>query len=86
MSLMNQAGGSLSSAIEAAIVEALGDATAEVHGSGGGHFTVKVVSAQFEGKSTLQKHRLVLRAIAPFMSGDDAPVHAVDHIETQLPG
>ena len=85
MSLMNQAGGSLSEAIEAAIVEALGEATAEVHGSGGGHFTISVTWAGFAGKSTLQKHRMVLRAVAPFMHGDDAPVHAVDHIETRLP-
>jgi acid stress-induced BolA-like protein IbaG/YrbA len=85
MSLMNQAGGSLSEAIEAAIVEALGEATAEVHGSGGGHFSISVTCAEFAGKSTLQKHRMVLRAVAPFMDGDDAPVHAVDHIETRLP-
>ena len=81
MSLMNSAGGSLTDAIERAIVEALGDATAEVHGSGG-HFTLRVVCDAFEGKSLLQKQRMVLRVVAPFMDGDNAPVHAIDTLET----
>ncbi len=81
MSLMKSAGGSLSEAIEAAIVDALGDATAEVHGTGG-HFTLRVVCDAFEGKSLLQKQRMVMRAVAPFMAGDDAPVHAIDHVDT----
>ncbi len=85
MSLMNSAGGSLTGSIEAAIVEALGEgATAEVHGSGG-HFTIRAVSSAFEGKGLLAKQRLVLRVVAPFMDGDDAPVHAIDHLETLTP-
>ena len=28
---------------------------------GGGHFTVKIVSAQFEGKSMLEQHRMIYR-------------------------
>ncbi len=85
MSLMSASGGSLTGTIEAAIVEALGeDATAEVHGTGG-HFTVRAVSGVFEGKGLLAKQRLVMRALAPFMAGDDAPVHAIDHLETLTP-
>lgn len=85
MSLMDSAGGSLTQVIEAAILEALGEgSSAEVHGAGG-HFTVKTVSPAFEGKGLLAKKRLVMRAVAPFMDGDNAPVHAIDHLETLTP-
>ena len=85
MSLMDSAGGSLTEVIEAAILEALGeDSQAEVHGAGG-HFTVKTVSPAFAGKGLLAKKRLVMRALAPFMDGDNAPVHAIDHLETLTP-
>jgi len=85
MSLMNAAGGSLTEAVEQAIVEALGDgATAEVHGTGG-HFTIRAVSTAFAGKGLLAKQRLVLRAVAPFMAGDNAPVHAIDSLLTLTP-
>lgn len=50
-----------------------------------GHFEIRVVSNVFEGKSLLQKQRLVLSAIAHLMKGDNAPVHAVDKLITDLP-
>jgi len=31
----------------------------------GGHFTVDIVSAAFEGKKALERHRLVYAALAP---------------------
>lgn len=67
-------------AVEAAIPGSRVEATGM-----GGHFEIRVVSEVFEGKSTLAKHRLVLGAIADLMKGEDAPVHAVDKIETLLP-
>lgn len=67
-------------AIEAAIPGA--DVTAT---GMGGHFEIRVVSEVFEGKNTLAKHRLVLRAISDLMKGEDAPVHAVDKIEALVP-
>lgn len=85
MSLMNAGGGTLTDAVEAAIIEALGEgATAEVQGAGG-HFTIRAVSSAFEGKGLLAKQRLVLRAVAPFMDGDNAPVHAIDSLLTLTP-
>ena len=75
----------LTDAMRDAIVAAIPGADAEVAGAGG-HFTIRVVSEVFEGKSLLAKQRLVMSAIAPFMRGDDAPVHAIDKIETLLPG
>jgi acid stress-induced BolA-like protein IbaG/YrbA len=62
----------IESAIEGSRVEAQGL---------GGHFEIRVVSPVFAGKSTLQRQRLVLGAIAHLMKGDSAPVHAVDRIE-----
>lgn len=70
--------------IRDAIQAALDDAQVEVTG-GGGHFEIRVVSRAFEGRTTLQKQRLVYSAIAPLMKGDGAPVHAVDKLETVVP-
>ncbi len=67
-----------------AIRERLDDAEVTVNGVGG-HFDIRVVSKHFEGKNTLAKQRLVYQAIAPLMAGDQAPVHAVDRLETLTP-
>lgn len=70
------------------IEEAIRDAIpgAEVSATGmGGHFEIRVVCREFEGKNTLAKQRLVYRAIAHLMKGDGAPVHAVDRLETLTP-
>ncbi|MRG93621.1 BolA/IbaG family iron-sulfur metabolism protein [Polyangium spumosum] len=76
--------GSIPAAIEQAIKEKINDAVVEVQG-GGGHFEISVTSKVFAGKSTLEKHRLVLGAIAHLMAGNDAPVHAVDKLNTKVP-
>ena len=83
MSLMGSTG-SLTDTIRAAIIADIPDADVEVHGTGG-HFTIRVVSTAFAGKSLLAKRRLVMSAVAPFMKGDDAPVHAIDRLETLSP-
>jgi len=71
-------------AIEDKIRGAITDAKVRAQG-GGGHYVVEVISPIFAGKNTLQRHRLVLGAIAPLMSGDAAPVHAVDTIVAKTP-
>ncbi|RMG99738.1 MAG: BolA/IbaG family iron-sulfur metabolism protein [Deltaproteobacteria bacterium] len=68
-----------------AIRAALPDAVVEVRPQSPGHYALRVVSAAFEGKGLLDKQRLVYAAIAPLMKGDAAPVHAIDHLETQVP-
>lgn len=70
--------------VRQAILAKLPGAVVEVQGRGG-HFQLKVVSAEFAGKTPLAKQRLVLSAVAPMMSGPDAPVHAIDTLETLLP-
>ena len=76
--------GSITDAIEQAIKAAIPDAQVRAKG-GGGHFEIEVVSATFEGKRTLHKHRAVLSAIKHLMAGDAAPVHAVDRISATAP-
>ena len=66
------------------ILEAIPDAVVSVDG-GGGHFTIEVTSAQFEGKRTLQRQRMVYKAIWDLMAGDNAPLHAVDALVCKTP-
>ena len=42
--------------------------------AGAGHFAVTVVSAQFDGQSTLQRHRLIYSALGDLMQTD---IHAL---------
>ncbi len=74
--------GSITDAIQEAIVAKIPDAKVEAAG-GGGHFTIEVVSPVFAGKSMLESQRLVLSAIKHLMAGEMAPVHAVDSIKTR---
>jgi len=72
----------LHQAITRAIEEAIEGAEVDVSGGQGGHFELAVTSSSFEGKSTLERHRMVLGAIRDLMAGHDAPVHAIDSIRT----
>ena len=72
--------------IKAAILEKIPDASVVVEsGSGGGHFTIQVVSPVFSGKNMVESQRLVYGAIAHLMKGNEAPVHAVDKLTTKTP-
>jgi acid stress-induced BolA-like protein IbaG/YrbA len=71
-------------AIKEAVEGAIAGCVCDVTG-GGGHFEIVATAAAFQGQSLLNKQRLVLNAIAHLMKGDQAPVHAVDKIETRTP-
>jgi len=71
--------------IGAAIRAAVPDAQVQVKAGGAGHFEVSVVAEAFRGKSMVQQHQLVYRAITPLMTGDAAPVHAIDRLQTKAP-
>jgi stress-induced morphogen len=73
--------GSVPDAIRDAIVQAIPGAKVVVTG-GGGHYSVEVTSAAFQGKTMVESHRMVLSAIAHLMKGDMAPVHAIDSLRT----
>jgi stress-induced morphogen len=76
--------GSVLDALRDAIAREIPDAVIEVTG-GGGHYSIDVTSPVFAGKSMLASQRLVYSAIAHLMSGDTAPVHAVDNLRTKAP-
>ena len=75
---------SLEDQIKHAILNAMADASVEVGGDGR-HFELKIVSAQFEGKRTLAKQRLVYNALNDLMAGSSAPVHAIAKMDTLTP-
>jgi acid stress-induced BolA-like protein IbaG/YrbA len=75
--------GSIEDAIKQAITTKLTDAQVVVASGSQGHYTLDVVSKEFEGKNLLASQRLVLGAIAHLMKGDRAPVHAVDSLKTR---
>ena len=70
--------------IKQAIETTIPCSEAEVSGQKG-HYIIRVVSREFEGKRTLEKQRMVFGAIQPWISGSNAPIHAVDHLETVVP-
>ena len=71
--------------IRAAIENALPGASADVRCASPGHFEIKVTAEAFADKPMLKQHQLVYGAIADLMSGDAAPIHAVDRLECLLP-
>lgn len=72
-------------ALEQAIAAALPNSTIKVAAHNPGHFSISVVSQQFEGKTKLACQRLVYRAIASLMAGASPPVHAIDRMQTKAP-
>lgn len=71
--------------IKAAIQDAIEGAVVEVNSGSPGHFEIDVTSAVFAGQSMVKQQQLVYAAIKDLMSGDRAPVHAVDRLRTRTP-
>jgi stress-induced morphogen len=69
--------------LQQSIESAIPGAQVRVDVGSPGHYSLSVTSSVFEGKTTLQRHRLVMSAIAPLMAGDAAPVHAIDTLEAK---
>jgi len=66
------------------ITGAFPKAEVEVTGAAG-HFEIKITSADFAGKNKLARQRMVFSAIKDLMEGNEAPVHAIDRMETIAP-
>ncbi|MFV8754645.1 BolA/IbaG family iron-sulfur metabolism protein [Nannocystaceae bacterium ST9] len=66
-----------------AILAKLPGSAVEVTIGSPGHYSLAVSSAEFAGKTTLAKQRLVYAAITHLMAGDAAPVHAIDKLVTR---
>jgi acid stress-induced BolA-like protein IbaG/YrbA len=73
----------LTDALRAAIANALPDAELEVRATSPRHYEISVASTAFRDKTLVQQQQLVYAAILEFMSGDDAPVHAIDRMQTK---
>lgn len=71
----------IAAALHRAILEAIPDAEVEVSLGGIGHFEVRVRAKLFEGLGRVGQQQIVYRAIAPLMSGNNPPVHAIDRLE-----
>ena len=63
-----------STTIEQMILQALPDATVRVSGDDGVHFEARVISPSFNGKSTLQRHRMVYATLGSKMGHE---IHAL---------
>ena len=72
-------------ALRQAVAAALPDAAINVSANSPGHFELEVVSAAFAGKSMVKQQQLVYGAIKELMTGDAAPVHAIDRLRTRTP-
>jgi acid stress-induced BolA-like protein IbaG/YrbA len=68
--------------IQDAIAQALPGAEVKVRAGQPGHFSLAVRAAQFQDQNRVTCQRLVYKAIAHLMSGERAPVHAIDQLET----
>ncbi len=67
------------------IEAALPGATVEVVAESPGHFSIEVVSESFAGQPRVRQQQRVYAAIRDLMTGDAAPVHAVDRMVTRVP-
>jgi acid stress-induced BolA-like protein IbaG/YrbA len=68
--------------IEQLISAGLPDAEVRVSGDDGVHFEAVVVSPSFEGKTTLQRHRMVYATLGTMMGKE---IHALA-LRTEWPG
>ena len=68
------------------IEAAIPGARAEVTAASPGHFEISVTAQAFGGKSPVQQQQMVYKAIAPLMSGDAPPMHAVDRLKVTAAG
>ncbi len=70
------------SQVEALIKAGLPDAEVKVSGDGR-HFEVEVVSPAFEGKSLIQRHRMVMETVKEQVASDE--LHALSIKSTRTP-
>jgi len=49
----------------------------------GDHFSARVASELFAGKSLIAQHRMVMGAVNEYIKGSNAPIHALD-IKTKI--
>ena len=75
----------VSTRLKDAIQTALPDCAVEVMAGSPGHFSVRVVAEAFRGLPRVRQHQIVYTAMAPLLTGEAPPVHAIDRLETATP-
>ena len=70
--------------IKQRIQTAIPGAQVEVLIGGDRHYALKVISESFEGLAQVKQHQLVYAAIKDLMSGNDAPIHAIDKMDLRV--
>lgn len=83
--VMAQLRNSLQSALEPSLIEIHDDSAAHAGHAGareGGHYRLTLVAEAFQGRTLLERHRLVYAAVAPLMA---SVVHALN-ISARAPG
>lgn len=75
---------SIIEAIKSRIEKAVAVESLKVEG-GHGHYRINVVSKDFAGRRMVQQHQMIYAAIADLMQGVNAPIHAIDFLETKEP-
>jgi len=74
--------GKVVSDLQSAIESAIEGADVQVRAASPGHFEIRVMSPLFADQSRVQQQQRVYAAIAHLMKGDNAPVHAIDQLQT----
>lgn len=85
LQILNTPGDQTEKLLREAIERALPGAEVAVTAGGAGHFELRVKAAQFAGRSRVSQQRLVYAAITDLMTGETAPVHAIDKMEIEIP-
>ena len=74
----------ISSQIKQRIETAISDAQVEIVPGSARHYELYVISASFEGLSQVKQQQMVYASIKDLMSGDDAPIHAIDRMDLRV--
>lgn len=74
----------LTDTIKQRIETAIPNAQVEVMPGGDRHYALKVISESFDNLTQVKQHQLVYAAITDLMSGNDAPIHAIDKMDLRV--
>ncbi len=74
----------ISAEIKQRIEAALSGAQVDVVPGSARHYELYVISASFEGLSPVKQQQMIYASIKDLMSGDDAPIHAIDRMDLRV--
>ena len=74
----------ISAEITRRIEAAMPGAQVKVNPGSDRHYEIFIISASFEGLSQVKQHQIVYASINDLMSGNDAPIHAIDRMDLRV--